>query len=159
MPISTLQYAFGARVDLLLAAFDWAWSDESAALDAIVEEHDRPWDRLLALVRAGIDGFRGGDRRGRLWFESVAFGFDDHEVVPDVLGNYRSWRTLLESAIRAGIASGELSPPLDPADAAIAILALIDGVGLAVALGDDAVGADPMAVVAPTIAALVGMTS
>lgn len=111
----------------------------------------------MGLVRAGLAGFDNGDVRGRLWFESVGFGLRDDEVRDDVLADYRSWRELLARAIARGVELHGWTPVAgDPARAAIAVLALIDGLGLAVALGDPAVAAEAVDDIAPAVALLVG---
>jgi len=46
VPVSTLQYYFGSREDLLVAAFRHASSAEIAALEAEVASLDDPWDQL-----------------------------------------------------------------------------------------------------------------
>ena len=46
VPVSTLQYYFGSREDLLVAAFRHASSTEIAALEAEVAAIDDPWDQL-----------------------------------------------------------------------------------------------------------------
>ena len=75
VPVSTLQYYFGSREDLLVAAFRHASSAEIAALEAEVAGLDDPWDQLEKILTTSLTGYGpdvpGG---GRLWIESWHFG-------------------------------------------------------------------------------------
>jgi AcrR family transcriptional regulator len=55
VPVSTLQYYFGSREDLLVAAFRHASSAEFAALDAEVADRYDP-DKVAVLAVAAADG-------------------------------------------------------------------------------------------------------
>ena len=50
VPVSTLQYYFGSREDLLVAAFRHASSTEIAALEAEVAGIDDPWEQLERIL-------------------------------------------------------------------------------------------------------------
>jgi len=137
VPISTLQYYFGSREDMVLAAFDHAWRTEREELDRESARTSDPWDRISRLVAAGIGGFTGSEElRGLLWLEGVRLGVRDPETRTEVLGDYESWRSLLAGAIRDGLQSGAFISSLSPDDAAVVTLAMIDGAGLPLALQD-----------------------
>jgi AcrR family transcriptional regulator len=86
VPVSTLQYYFGSREDLLVAAFRHASSAEIAALEAEVAGLDDPWDQLEKILTTSLTGYApdapGG---GRLWIESWHFGLRDQEMRADAL--------------------------------------------------------------------------
>ena len=110
VPVSTLQYYFGSREDLLVAAFRHASSAEIAALEAEVAGMDDPWDQLEKIITASLAGYApdapGG---GRLWIESWHFGLRDPEMRADALRDNTAWRQLVASVVRRGIELGVFS--------------------------------------------------
>jgi AcrR family transcriptional regulator len=150
VPVSTLQYYFGSREDLLIAAFRHASETELAALREELARLADPWLRLVRIVDAALAGYLPDESRGgHLWIESWRFGMRDQEMRVDVLRDYAAWRGLIADAIRAGAASGAdsgagLFPAAgDPERAAVLILSLLDGLGMPLALADPAVGPEP----------------
>ena len=107
VPVSTLQYYFGSREDLLVAAFRHASSAEIAALEAEVAGIDDPWDQLEKIITTVADRIRpdapGG---GRLWIESWHFGLRDPEMRADALRDNTAWRQLVAGVVRRGIERG-----------------------------------------------------
>ena len=80
VPVSTLQYYFGSRGDLLVAAFRHASATEIAALEAELGALDDPWEELARIVTRALDGYRPSSAvAGRLWIESWHFGIRDAE--------------------------------------------------------------------------------
>src|SRR6516165_11520430 len=98
VPVSTLQYYFGSREDLLVAAFRHASSAEIAALEADVAAIADPWQQLEAIITTSLAGYApdtpGG---GRLWIESWHFGLRDQEMRADALRDNTAWRQLVAS--------------------------------------------------------------
>jgi AcrR family transcriptional regulator len=140
IPISTLQYYFGSREDLLVAAFRHASVEEIAGLRARTEILENPWERLVTVVDVALGGYRAAEPgAGLLWVESWRFAMHDPEMRADVLEDYNAWRSLISDAVRLGTDQGRFVPRSDPGAIAIAALGLIDGVGLPLALGDPAV--------------------
>src|SRR5271169_7164640 len=71
VPVSTLQYYFGSREDLLVAAFRHASGTEIAALETELAELDDPWDQLTRMTSRALAGYLTGTAEaGRLWIES-----------------------------------------------------------------------------------------
>jgi AcrR family transcriptional regulator len=137
VPVSTLQYYFGSREDLLVAAFRHASGTEIAALEAELGELADPWDRLTCIVTRALGGYRTEEAgSGRLWIESWHFGIRDAEMRADTLRDYGAWRRLVADAVRSGAASGRFAVGLPPARIAVLTIALVDGVGIPLALGD-----------------------
>ncbi|HEX5303003.1 MAG TPA: TetR family transcriptional regulator [Streptosporangiaceae bacterium] len=56
VPVSTLQYYFGSREDLLVAAFRHASSTEIAALETEVAGIDDPWNQLETILTRSLTG-------------------------------------------------------------------------------------------------------
>src|SRR5437868_6162907 len=86
VPVSTLQYYFGSREDLLVAAFRHASSTEIAELEAEVAGIGDPWQQLERILTRSLTGYEpdAPDAR-RLWIESWHFGLRDPEMRTDAL--------------------------------------------------------------------------
>jgi AcrR family transcriptional regulator len=142
VPISTLQYYFGSREDLLVAAFRHASGTEIAALQAELAALNDPWDQLTRIVARALDGYRAGtaqpgmEQSGRLWIESWHFGIRDAEMRADTLRDYGAWRQLVAGAVRSGVSSGRFVTQHSPERVAVLVIALVDGVGIPLVLGD-----------------------
>jgi AcrR family transcriptional regulator len=141
VPVSTLQYYFGSREDLLVAAFRHASEAEITALAASLETVQDPWEQLTHIVHAALTGY-GPDAPGVLWVEAWRFAMRDPEMRADVLNDNAAWRSLIAGVVASGIESGQFQTDLAPERVAVLALALLDGVGLPLALGDPAVTAD-----------------
>jgi AcrR family transcriptional regulator len=143
VPVSTLQYYFGSREDLLVAAFRHASGTEIAALEAEVEALDDPWQQLARIVTDALAGYQAGaGGSGRLWIESWHFGIRDAEMRADAVRDYGAWRRLVADVVRCGIDSGRFAPRLSPERVAVLTIALVDGVGIPLALDDPEIAAD-----------------
>ena len=137
VPVSTLQYYFGSREDLLVAAFRHASGTEIAALETELAGLDDPWEQLTCIVTRALAGYQADEAgSGRLWIESWHFGIRDAEMRADALGDYAAWRRLVAAAVRAGTAAGRFAGRHSPERVAVLAIALVDGVGIPLALGD-----------------------
>ena len=188
VPISTLQYYFGSREDLLVAAFRHASGTEIAGLQAELAALDDPWDQLARIVTRALDGYRaetadpgtaqsetaqsgtaqsgtaqsgtaqsgmaqsGMAQSGRLWIESWHFGIRDAEMRADTLRDYAAWRQLVAGAVRSGVTSGRFATRQPSERIAVLAIALVDGVGIPLALGDPEI--TPAAAAADVLSAL-----
>jgi hypothetical protein len=91
------------------------------------------------------------------WFESWRFALRDPERREDVLADYTQWRTLISDAVRDGQRSGAFTSAVDPMRVAVQTLALIDGVGMPLALDDPALDrAGAVDTVLAAVTAIVG---
>jgi AcrR family transcriptional regulator len=139
VPVSTLQYYFGSREDLLVAAFRHASSAEITALEAEVAALSDPWDQLERIISRALSGYQPeapeGPGAGRLWIESWHFGIRDAEMRADALRDYDAWRRLVADAVRRGVEQGKFGP-VQPEKVAVLTIALVDGMGIPLALGD-----------------------
>ncbi|BCY13555.1 TetR/AcrR family transcriptional regulator [Actinoplanes sp. L3-i22] len=122
--VSTLQYYFGTREDMLIAVFRHAAERDFELVGERLEALTDPWERLLAIAT-----HLGNDTTWRLWVESWRWASRDAEVRADVLNDYTRWRGLIAENITTG----------DPMRTARQVLALIDGLALPVVLGDPAI--------------------
>jgi len=137
VPVSTLQYYFGSREDLLVAAFRHASSAEMAALEADVAAISDPWEQLERIITTSLTGYQpdapGG---GRLWIESWHFGIRDAEMRADALRDNTAWRALVASVVRRGIELGTFGGAYDPDKVAVLTIAATDGMGIPLSLAD-----------------------
>jgi AcrR family transcriptional regulator len=151
VPVSTLQYYFGSREDLLVAAFRHASGAEIAALEADVATMSDPWDQLERIISRALTGYQpeapgalgpsgsfGSFGAGRLWIESWHFGIRDPEMRADTLRDYNAWRRLVADAVRRGVEQGRFGS-VQPEKVAVLAIALVDGMGIPLALGDPAI--------------------
>jgi len=137
VPVSTLQYYFGSREDLLVAAFRHASSAEIAALEADVAIISDPWQQLERIIATSLSGYQqatpGG---GRLWIESWHFGIRDAEMRADALRDNTAWRRLVAQVVRRGIELGTFGGMYDPDQVAVLTIAAADGMGIPLSLAD-----------------------
>jgi AcrR family transcriptional regulator len=158
VPVSTLQYYFGSREDLLVAAFRHASSTELAALAVQVAAASSPWERIRIVVTSALEGYQpASTESGLLWIESWHFAIRDAEMRVDALRDYAGWRELVADAVRLGTESGEFRPAVSPEQAAVLAIALVDGAGIPLALGDaELTVASTTASILAALAALLG---
>ncbi len=139
--VSTLQYYFGSREDMLIAVFRFAAQNDFDEVAGRLAGVDDPW-RRLRVVAAHLTGAVGSDLSWRLWVESWRWALRDPEVRAEVLGDYTRWHALLAETIDDGVRAGQFRTAAAPMDVARQALALIDGLALPVALGDPRVTAE-----------------
>jgi AcrR family transcriptional regulator len=140
VPVSTLQYYFGSREDLLVAAFRHASGTEIAALEADLAAMTDPWEQLERIISRALTGYQPeAPEAGRLWIESWHFGIRDPEMRADILRDYAAWRRLVADAVRRGDEQGRFGS-VQPEKVAVVAIALVDGMGIPLALGDPSVG-------------------
>jgi AcrR family transcriptional regulator len=139
IPVSSLQYYFGSREDLLLAAFRHASETELTAVVGEVESRGDPWEQITFIAEDAVFGYRpGDDLAGRIRIEAWRFGLRDEEMRSDVHRDYSVWHRLIAQSTAEGIRSGRFTTTLSSDQIAVVTLALLDGVGLRLA------GSDPL---------------
>ena len=137
VPVSTLQYYFGSREDLLVAAFRHASSAEIAALETDVAAIADPWEQLERIIATSLTGYEpGAPEGGRLWIESWHFGIRDAEMRADALRDNTAWRRLVAHVVRRGIELGAFGTAYDPDKVAVLTIAAADGLGIPLSLAD-----------------------
>jgi len=137
VPVSSLQYYFGSRDDLLIASFRHASESELAALREELRDIADPWARLIRIVDVAISGFDpGSTNAGLLWMESWRFALRDPELRADVMADYAAWRALISESTEAGIKAGRFSSDVSPEVVAVQTIAMVDGISMPAALGD-----------------------
>lgn len=139
VPISTLQYYFGNREDMIVAAFRHLSAGEGDRLRAAVAAtaDSEPWPQLLALLRIGLADEEGdAPHTWRLWVELWRAAMRDEDLRADALELAGTWRRLVATVIERGQTSGVFSREVDAALVAHQAVCLVDGAGIPVALSD-----------------------
>jgi AcrR family transcriptional regulator len=136
LAVSTLQYLFGSREDLLIAAFELSSHDELARIDASLAGASDPLERLNVLVDAAVGGPEDRDA-WLLWFEFWRAAWRDAELNQRWQVAQDHWREAATRILQDGVQSGAFRADLDPDDTSILLLAITDGVALATILLQD----------------------
>jgi AcrR family transcriptional regulator len=136
VPVSTLQYYFGNRVDLLHAAFDHVASNELEAMADSLRSSGDPWEQLRRLLVIGVAQGDQGDPVWRIWVEYWRAAIRDDELREGARSVYRRWRGLVEQVVRTGIESGRFRSDADPVLAAFQLTVLADGIAVPIVLQD-----------------------
>jgi AcrR family transcriptional regulator len=138
--ISTLQYAFGSREDLLMAALEQAHLEELGELEKAVGNIEDPRERLHAYINYAIVE-SGKEQAWRLWLEfwrGAIRSSDLSKLSAEIQGR---WLDVLRKIIEDGVREGVFRA-VEVDTAADQVLAIIDGLGLAqfVHGGEDQLG-------------------
>ena len=124
----TLDYAFDVAAAVRLRAIGdtgESGSDGSAAR------------RLADVVEQSLPDTDPGRREWQLWAELWLGAARDPSLRPIAAQMYTRYRSWIATAVAEGIATGEFAR-VDPGETADLAMALIDGLGLRVLLGDPA---------------------
>jgi AcrR family transcriptional regulator len=134
------------------AVLYWFDSKEKLLAEALTADDDRfyeelserlaeaatPTERMIALIEAAgesADDFA-------LWMELWTWALRDAELRAARERFDSRWRAAIETVIADGVAAGEFGADIDPAQTALAIAALIDGLTVQAALGDPEVSVE-----------------
>jgi AcrR family transcriptional regulator len=128
-------YWFDSKEQLLaeaLTADDDRFYEE---LGERLDEAETPAERMVALIETAA-----ADSDFALWMELWTWALRDAELRAAREAFDSRWRATIEAVVADGVAAGEfgtrVGAPVDPAQAALAIAALIDGLTVQAALGD-----------------------
>jgi AcrR family transcriptional regulator len=127
------------------AVLYWFDSKEKLLAEALTADDDRfyeelgerldeaatPAERMVALIETAA-----GDNDFALWMELWTWALRDAELRAARERFDSRWRAAIEAVVTEGVAAGEFGVAVDPAQAALAIAALIDGLTVQAALGD-----------------------
>lgn len=143
VPVSTLQYYFGTREDMLIAAFRHAALRDVAAVRTALAPLADPWERLSTACAFAL-GFReaAAPYSWHLRVEAWRWARRDAVWRAEVLADAADWRKIIAEAVAEGVAVGRFRADADPEQVALQALAMSGGIGLAAALPDPAVTAE-----------------
>ena len=134
----TLTYHFPSMDALLVAALRDASVDYTdTAIDAS-RSLPGAHERLMSLIDAALPSNAGALRNWRLWMEYWARASHFSELADVHSERYAEWRSTFEQIVATGVDSGEFRA-VDPANTALVIVALLDGLGMQTVIGDSAV--------------------
>jgi AcrR family transcriptional regulator len=139
----TILYYFESKDRLLEEAVEYA---DRSFYERLSEGQDRfedPGDRLVHLIEETSLG-PGGLNDYTLWMEIWVRARRDPSVRRSYFRLARRERALIADIVRDGQQAGEFSATTDPDDFALALSALMDGLGVQVTLGQPDVGAARM---------------
>lgn len=138
VPVSSLQYAFGTRDDLVREVLRAGVAEELARLRAAVECEVDPWTRIETFIRLGISIDDDERREGRLlWMEYWRAASRDSALREDSSGVARGWRLLVRRAVDDGVTAGDFAIDGPSEEVAASLVALVDGLSLQLEVGDD----------------------
>jgi AcrR family transcriptional regulator len=133
-----VHYHFRTRETLLSETLDYAFDVAAAVRLRAAGENDSDGSasrRLADVVEQSLPTTDPGRREWQLWAELWLGAARDPGLRPIAAQMYVRYRTWIAAAIAEGIATGEFAA-VDPGDTADLAMALIDGLGLRVLLGD-----------------------
>jgi AcrR family transcriptional regulator len=143
-----VHYHFRTREVLLTETLDYAFDVASTVhLRPPGEDgngddgHDSAAKRLADVVEQSLPTTDPGRREWQLWAELWLGAARDPGLGPIAAQMYARYRTWIAAAIAEGVAAGEFAP-VDPVKTADLAMALIDGLGLRVLLGDPSMPLD-----------------
>jgi AcrR family transcriptional regulator len=139
-----VHYHFKTREVLLAETLDYAFDLASAVRLRPPGENGTGGSaakRLADVVEQSLPTTDPGRREWQLWAELWLGAARDPSLRPIAAQMYARYRTWIAAAIAEGVAAGEFAP-VDPGDTADLAMALIDGLGLRVLLGDPSMPLD-----------------
>jgi len=139
-----VHYHFQTREILLAATLDYAFDLASAVRLLPAGEHGEGGSaakRLADVVERSLPTTDPGRREWQLWAELWLGAARDPSLRPIAAQMYARYRTGIAAAIADGVAAGEFAP-VDPVKTADLAMAVIDGLGLRVLLGDPSMPLD-----------------
>lgn len=134
--VSTLQFYFGSRDDMLIEALRTATQQEVAQLEKLASDAKTPWDQLVRMIDRGIET---PAETWRTLMEMWHLASRDEEMREHSLWLIDTYREPFLNAIQEGLDSGTFSFGEDPADVVTALLAMIDGLLYPTVLGHGSV--------------------
>ena len=139
-----VHYHFRTREVLLSDTLDYAFDVAAAVRLRPAGDNDGGGSaahRLADVIEQSLPTTDPGRREWQLWAELWLGAARDPSLRPIAAQMYARYRTWIAAAIAEGIAAGQFAP-VDPGDTADVAMALIDGLGLRVLLGDPSMPLD-----------------
>jgi len=121
-------YHFATKDALLVAAFEYAVSQDLALLDEEVGRGADPTERLRRVL--AVYGPTGAASGWRIWIDAWSLALRDSEIRAALRRLDGRWRQVLSDVLESGARDGSFSCA-DPTGAAARLGALIDGLSVA----------------------------
>jgi AcrR family transcriptional regulator len=140
----TVHYHFDTKEGVLLAALKSHIRAPWQRLDQLIGSSDSATSRLARLIDHSV--MYPGEQRDEyvLWLELWVHLLHNQGLRPEIENIAVRWREYFLAAIESGIAAGEFTPEIPPADAADQLVACCDGQSLYVVLGYEFTNAQRM---------------
>lgn len=124
-----LYYHFTDRAGLLDAALQYMTAQSQFYRSRLDAPGDTPWNRLLNHMAQEFQEDAVVRETTMAWNELRASSVYEPELRKSMSAATRVWREEISEAIREMQADGELAASLDPAAAALVLVALMEGLG------------------------------
>lgn len=121
---------FASKDDIALAAFDYAYSQQSQHyVDALKAIRGQPTRQLHAIIDVFVEDYENPAIAGGCVIMNTAIESDDaHPVLKArAAAAMDEWRGLIQRIVTKGIDKGEFRPEIDPAALASLIVASLEG--------------------------------
>jgi AcrR family transcriptional regulator len=139
VPISSLQYMFGTRDQMVREVLSFGVSDELTRLRSTLtaagmsRSAREPWRRIEQFIKVSITADRVQRRDGwLLWMEYLRAASRDADLGEEAAKLSHAWREVVGAAVDDGVASGAFKPKLATEEVAATLVALVDGLSLQV---------------------------
>lgn len=131
--VGMIQHYFSTRDKLIDHAFRRYSLDVVEHLSASSNASDDPWERLVSLCRAATSSAKVR-QRSIIWFDFVGQASRDTTRRRSVQQVYQAWVEAFAAVVQDGTAAGAFTPVVEPAMVAAQLVALVDGLDVAVAI-------------------------
>ena len=146
--ISTLQYLFGTRERMVVAALRHATAGLIAGMDEV--PGDDPVEALrwtvCEMLGAHHDDVLRADADAReawlVWLEYTRAGARDDGLRAESIATFEAWRSLLRDAVLRCVEAGAVAPPRDLELVVRGVGAMIDGFGVQTVLSHPSASRD-----------------
>ena len=123
--VSTLQFYFGSREDMLVEALHRSIEEELQRLEGSYRPESSPWERLVALVDRGLDPT--AQTTGKMLLEFWHASARDPQLRAVGAFLCQRYRQPFVDAIRAGVEHGSFRTDDDPEDVVTVLNGIIEG--------------------------------
>ena len=137
--IGSLQYLVGSREQMMAAALEHQTRQIFDEVRREAETIEKPVARLAWIASCLVSGITSEETDGTewvIWTEYWRAALRDENLRVEAARNYRDWIALVTGGIEDCIADGLVIPAVDVAQVATTLVALGDGLGVQVSLGD-----------------------
>jgi|tagenome__1003787_1003787.scaffolds.fasta_scaffold20976183_5 AcrR family transcriptional regulator len=139
VPISSLQYMFGTRDQMVREVLSFGVSEELTRLRSSLSAAgtsraaSEPWRRIEQFIKVSITADHARRRDGwLLWMEYLRAASRDVDLAAEAAQLSHAWREVVGAAVDDGVASGVFQPKVATEEVAATLVALVDGLSLQV---------------------------
>jgi AcrR family transcriptional regulator len=130
-----LHYYFETKSELLARAFAYAEARVRERSQAMLEGIEPAAARLARLFELTVEDDPVFRENWVIWNEMWSSALFDPDLRPSMAAAYEAWVGRIGDLLRDGREDGSVPEEVDPADAAVRLAAVVDGMGSQVVLG------------------------